>query len=118
MKGFRTTGSVRTTPASDPHCHTQADSGSPLVAQIVDELTHGKTTAMVAKSHGLPRDFVDMVLERAQRNGTIDFFEIKPGTCTKGACDPDPESLVCAGCPIMPAAVRRKQSLVGKILHR
>jgi hypothetical protein len=89
-----------------------------LVTQIVHELADGKTTFMVARAHGLPQDFVDLVLERARRDGSLDFFELKPGSCTKGSCDPDPESLVCAGCPIMPAAIRRKQGLLGKLLHR
>ncbi|MCI1901425.1 MAG: hypothetical protein LKI93_01655 [Bifidobacteriaceae bacterium] len=120
MRGFRAAGSVR---RAEDTSHSQCPAGgqnrdTPLVAQIVSELADGNTTAMVARQHGLPLDFVELVLERARKSGSLDFFELKPGSCTKGRCDPDPESLVCAGCPIMPAEVRRKQSLVGKLLHR
>lgn len=118
MKGFREAGSVRTVAAVDPHCPSNGHSSAPLVSQILEELTHGGTVTMVAEKHGLPLDFVTLVLERARRNGSVEFFELKPGSCTKGSCDPDPESLVCAGCPIMPAAIRRKQSLVGRLLRR
>lgn len=128
MKGFRATGTTSSTTVSpDPHCGSQQNpstqspsqpGNAPLVSRIVHDLANGKTTSMVAHDYGLPLDFVTLVLDRARQQGNLDFFELKPGSCTKGACDPDPESLVCAGCPIMPAAVRRKQSLVGKLLHR
>lgn len=120
MRGFRTAGSVREVSSHDPvdHHDPASSHGTSLVEQVLYELTHGSTASMVAERHGLPRDFVNLILERAQRDGTVDVVELTSGSCTKGTCDPDPESLVCAGCPIMPAAIRRKQSLMGRLLHR
>lgn len=111
MKGFRKAASPPQPTVSGGVCPKGGSSS--LTSAIVAELGDGQTPQMVASRRGLPLDFVDLVFDRAIADGRLDFFELKPGDSTKGTCDPDSESLVCAGCPIMPTAIRRQQSLFG-----
>lgn len=77
---------------------------------------------MVADKLGLPLDFIDLVIERERRAGRLHVYDLRSCNSTTGeGCNPDPESLVCAGCPILPAAIRRRQSVFGHLkarLHR
>lgn len=89
---------------------------APITAQVVQALTSGKTPRMAAQDLGLPLDFVNLVIEQARISGDIDFFELRTENCTVGgACQPDPESMVCASCPILPPSIRKQQSPLGKL---
>ncbi|WEV64050.1 hypothetical protein [Bifidobacterium sp. ESL0732] len=91
-------------------------SAAPIAATIINELTHGQTPRMVADRLGLPLDFVNLVIERERRAGRLNIYDLRSCNSTTGeGCDPDPDSLICAGCPILPAAIRRRQSLFGRL---
>ncbi len=85
-----------------------------IVADIVDDLTRGRSVAQIAQERGLPRAFVEQVVDHARRQGTIDIVELTSG-CAGGACAPDPDSPVCAGCPLLPASARNRASIVSHI---
>ncbi|MCI1674588.1 MAG: hypothetical protein LKI34_10285 [Bifidobacterium tibiigranuli] len=88
----------------------------PITAQVVQALVSGKTPRIAAQDLGLPLDFVNLVIEQARISGDIDFFELRTENCTAGgACQPDPESMVCASCPILPPSIRKQQSPLGKL---
>ncbi|WEV65816.1 hypothetical protein [Bifidobacterium sp. ESL0764] len=110
------TANAKSISTSRPACST------PVTQQIIDELTHGRTPRMVADKLGLPLDFVNLAIERERRAGRLDIYDLRSCNSTTGdGCNPDPKSLVCAGCPILPAAIRRRQSLFGRLkakLHR
>jgi hypothetical protein len=89
---------------------------TPITAQVVQALVSGKTPRIAAQDLGLPLDFVNLVIEQARISGDIDFFELRTENCTAGgACQPDPESMVCASCPILPPSIRKQQSPLGKL---
>ncbi|WEV67471.1 hypothetical protein OZX72_00170 [Bifidobacterium sp. ESL0769] len=87
-----------------------------ITDKIVDGLTNGKTPRMIAVSLNLPLDFVDLVIEQECAAGRINVYDLRSCNTTTGeGCDPDPESLVCAGCPIFPKAIRKRQSVFGRL---
>ena len=73
---------------------------------------------MAAQRLDLPQQLVDLVIEREQEAGRLQYQQAGDGRCFAGPCDPDPHSLVCAGCPIFPVALRRRQSLLGQVRRR
>lgn len=77
---------------------------------------------MIANRLGLPVDFIELVINQEQAAGRLDVYDLRSCNSTTGqGCDPDPESLVCASCPILPAAIRRRQSLTARLrskLHK
>ncbi|AKV55719.1 hypothetical protein BACT_1439 [Bifidobacterium actinocoloniiforme DSM 22766] len=84
---------------------------APIAERIINALTAGQPPQTVARKVGVPLDFVSLVTEQARRSGRLNYYELAAGNCGSGpGCDPDPDSLVCASCPILPAAVRRQQS--------
>ena len=127
MTGFRRTVDAtpigpRTTATPDRGADTRSTS-----EQIVEGLTAGRTPRMVARQLELPLDLVLMIIEHAQDRGELDFFELRTANCSAGAsCDPDPDSLICAGCPLLPErslASRKKRrstviSRVQRVLSR
>ncbi|MCI1218956.1 MAG: hypothetical protein LKF99_00200 [Bifidobacterium sp.] len=94
----------------------KSTTNTPVTTQVLQALTSGKTPRMVAQELRLPLDLIDLIIEQARISGDIDFFELRTQNCTAGgACQPDPESMVCASCPILPPSIRRQQSPLGKL---
>ncbi|MDF7663124.1 hypothetical protein PT282_00295 [Bifidobacterium sp. ESL0763] len=92
---------------------------TPVTQRIIGMLTQGRTIRMVADELGLPMDFVNLVVDRERHAGRLDVYDLRSCNSTTGeGCDPDPDSLVCAGCPILPAAIRRRQSVIGRLATR
>ncbi|WP_246165680.1 hypothetical protein [Bifidobacterium canis] len=76
-----------------------------VVDKTVNALRHGQSVSEYARSSGLPRDFVEQIVEYAREQGRLDFVSLSPNNgCASGSCTPDPESLVCASCPLAPSA--------------
>ncbi|WEV74025.1 hypothetical protein OZX74_00105 [Bifidobacterium sp. ESL0798] len=77
---------------------------------------------MIANELSLPLDFVDLVIEQERTAGRLNIYDLRSCNSTTGeGCDPDPESLVCASCPILPKAIRQRQSVFGRLkaaLHK
>ncbi|MCH4209735.1 hypothetical protein [Bifidobacterium sp.] len=93
-----------------------ATPNTPITTQVLQILASGKTPRMAAHDLSLPLDFVNLVIEQARASGDFDFFELRTENCTAGgACHPDPESMVCASCPILPTSIRKQQSALGKL---
>ena len=74
--------------------------------RVLTELHHGSTPRLAAQRLGLPLDLVSLVVEREQAAGRLEVVQVTRDRCI-GSCDPDPDSLVCAGCPVLPLALRR-----------
>lgn len=90
-----------------------------ITEKVIDGLTHGRTPRMIANHLSLPLDLVDLIIERERAVGHLDIYDLRSCNSTTGeGCDPDPESLVCAGCPILPAAIRKRQSIFGRLKAR
>lgn len=72
-----------------------------IVDHIVHDLLAGLTVADCAHKYRLPRDFVEQIVTMARERGTLDIVSLDTRAgCGTGGCQPDPESLVCAGCPL------------------
>lgn len=71
-----------------------------IVSQVVREMQSGMTAAQCAAAHHVPVDFIDMTIERARATGRLEFIALD--ACGRGTCTPDPNSLICAGCPFAP----------------
>lgn len=74
-------------------------------------MRQGSTPRLVAEDLHLSLDFVDMVIEDAVTDGALIIVPYTKGSCGSSLCDPDPKSLVCAGCPVMSGAQHRKHPL-------
>ncbi|MDF7665973.1 hypothetical protein [Bifidobacterium sp. ESL0745] len=89
---------------------------SSIAEEIIAGLTNGRTPRMIATELSLPLDFVDLVIEQERTAGRLNVYDLRSCNSTTGeGCDPDPESLVCAGCPILPKAIRQRQSVFGRL---
>lgn len=106
VSGFRRTG------ASDG-----ASSRTHVVAGVVADLAAGMSVARCADERGLPRDFVEQIVEHARARGMIDVVELTAG-CSLGACEPSPDSIVCASCPLRPASAKPARSIAARIRAR
>ena len=93
---------------------TRTGRASGVKDAVIRQLAAGATPRLAAQRLGLPVDLVDLIVERERAAGRLDVLAPSTGRCG-GPCDPDPQSLVCAGCPILPIALRRRQSLTGKL---
>ncbi|MDF7640036.1 hypothetical protein PT279_00240 [Bifidobacterium sp. ESL0784] len=84
--------------------------------KVIDGLTRGQTPRMIATNLSLPLDFIDLVIEQERTAGRLNIYDLRSCNSTTGeGCNPDPESLVCAGCPILPKAIRQRQSVFGRL---
>lgn len=108
MSGFRRTGDGRR-PARGARTH--------VVAAVVADLEAGMSVAQCAAGRGLPRDFVEQIVEHARAHGMINVVELTAG-CSAGPCEPSPGSIVCAGCPLRPAAAKAGPSIAARIRAR
>ncbi|WEV59034.1 peptidase [Bifidobacterium sp. ESL0728] len=94
----------------------QGKSSLSITTAVIDGLTHGQSPRMIANELSLPLDLVDLVIEQERTAGRLSIYDLRSCNSTTGeGCDPDPESLVCAGCPILPKAVRQRQSVFGRL---
>ena len=77
---------------------TYGDGGNDIVARIAGDIAAGLTVRQIADKRHLPVDFVDMAVERADKRGLLAVMDMRHA-CGETICQPDPASLVCAGCP-------------------
>ncbi|WEV72439.1 hypothetical protein [Bifidobacterium sp. ESL0790] len=106
-------------PHNGENATTRGKSQSSITANVIDGLTHGQTPRMIASRLSLPLDLVDLIIERERAAGRLDVYDLRSCNSTTGeGCDPDPESLVCASCPILPAAIRKRQSVFARLKAR
>ncbi|MDO5694126.1 MAG: hypothetical protein Q4G38_00320 [Aeriscardovia aeriphila] len=124
MKGFQATHpsnneGFRKTEANDNAGfrrtnRPQNTSQPTLLSLVVQDLQSGKSPYAIAQSRRVPLDFVklslDWLQDHPQVNGT-DIAFVSVAACNQGACDPNPESLICVGCPLLPAAIKRERSI-------
>ncbi|WEV46767.1 hypothetical protein OZX62_00175 [Bifidobacterium sp. ESL0690] len=109
--GFRKISSSPTK-LSNPDNQTSAS----VSEKVISGLTRGQTPRMIAVNLNLPLDFVDLVIEQERAAGHINIYDLRSCNSTTGeGCNPDPDSLVCAGCPILPKAIRQRQSVFGRL---
>lgn len=67
---------------------------------VACDVEAGLSIRRVAERHHLPVDFVSMAISRAQERGLLQVADLTPrSTCGETTCQPDPSSLICAGCP-------------------
>lgn len=104
------TASTGTPAAGAPSTGSSGWSDSPggIVAQVADELGHGMTVADCAARHNLPRDFIVMIAAQARRRGLLTVVDLQADGTVCGVCAPDPDSIVCAGCPLRSSSARRR----------
>ena len=58
---------------------------------------------------GMPVDFVRQIAESLEAEGAIDLVTWRGSHgCATGGCTPDPDSPLCAGCPLKPIKPRRR----------
>ncbi|KFI68706.1 hypothetical protein [Bifidobacterium magnum] len=99
--------SARTSASGAPHMPRRG-----IVTQVVDDLAAGMTVVECAEKHRLPRDFVEQIVDHARKRGSLNMVALSAESgCSTGMCDPDPDSLVCAGCPLVPAASGRRATI-------
>ncbi len=72
-----------------------------IVVCVAEDVSAGLTARQIADKRRLPVDFVDMVIDRARERGLLEMVDMGPSghACGESMCRPDPDSLVCAGCP-------------------
>lgn len=81
--------------------HANGDAGA--VTQVIADLESGMTLEACARHRGLPRGFVAMIADHARRTGRLQVMDLSPrAACGEAWCNPDPGSLICAGCPLLP----------------
>ncbi|NEG69339.1 hypothetical protein [Bifidobacterium choloepi] len=110
MTGFRKTG-------DDSRDGTTRANRPSVMELVVDDLGHGMTVGECARKRKLPRDFIEQIVDYARRKGTLDVVELTKG-CSTGACDPDPDSLICAGCPLVPAGQGNRLTIRAMLSRR
>lgn len=77
---------------------TYGDGRNGIIARIAGDIAAGLTVRQIADKRHLPVDFVDMAVERADKRGLLAVMDMRHA-CGETICQPDPASLVCAGCP-------------------
>lgn len=112
MSGFRSTSA----PLSAKQRERRATRPG-IVQQVVEALQHGQTVAEVSRDYGLPREFVEQIVEHARATGSLTMVKLSAQQCGTGSCNPDPSSLICAGCPLAPAGAANRMS-ISRAVHR
>ncbi|WP_300766624.1 hypothetical protein [uncultured Bifidobacterium sp.] len=85
--------------------------GGAVVETIIGMLSAGVAIDACARALTLPADFVRMVERHAIATGRLSGNRPSASPCSLGSCSPDPHSLVCAGCPLLPRSRQRPSSL-------
>lgn len=94
--------------------HTHHDAS--IASKVVDGLTHAQTPRQIASHLNLPLDFIDLIISQERKAGRLDVYDLRScNSSSSQGCNPDPESLVCSGCPILPMAIRRRQSVMARV---
>jgi hypothetical protein len=75
--------------------------------QVLASLRDGNTTRMVAQRLNLPMDFIELIHDQAISSRQLAVLDFAGQQCSSTHCNPDPESFVCAGCPVMSISKRR-----------
>ena len=78
-----------------------------ITAQVIHDLSRGMTVRECADAHHLPEAFSAQIVEFARARGELDVVALDRGCVTKGMCTPDPDSVICAGCPLAAPNTRR-----------
>ncbi|MCI1889467.1 MAG: hypothetical protein LKI98_03400 [Bifidobacterium crudilactis] len=81
---------------------------APVSEQIIHALGLGMTAGMVSRQLNMPLDFVELVMEQAKAAGRLDVLDMSSAKCRGSSCQPDPESFVCAGCPVLTVSKRHR----------
>ena len=58
------------------------------------------TVRECADAHHLPEAFIAQIVEFARARGELDVVALDRECVTKGMCTPNPDSVICAGCPL------------------
>ncbi len=76
-----------------------------IVATIAADRQAGLTIPQIAARWRVPKDFVDMALDRARERGLdVHAHTVPRPSCNATICRPDPTSLLCASCPFRTAS--------------
>ena len=72
-----------------------------IIACVAEDVSAGLTVRQIADKRRLPVDFIDMAINRARKRGLLEMVDMESSghVCGESRCRPDPDSLVCAGCP-------------------
>lgn len=76
-----------------------------IVMDVACDVEAGLSIRQVADRRHLPVDFIVMAISRAQERSLLQVADLTSrSTCGETTCQPDPSSLICAGCPFRPRA--------------
>lgn len=78
-----------------------------ITAQVIHDLGRGMTVRECADAHHLPEAFIAQIVEFARARGELDGVALDRGCVTKGMCTPNPDSVICACCPLAAPNARR-----------
>ena len=78
-----------------------------ITAQVIHDLGRGMTVRECADAHHLPEAFIAQIVEFARARGELDVVALDRECVTKGMCTPNPDSVICAGCPLAAPNARR-----------
>lgn len=72
---------------------------------VACDMEAGLSIRQVADRRHLPVDSIVMAISRAQERGLLQVADLTSrSACGETTCQPDPSSLICAGCPFQPRA--------------
>lgn len=72
-----------------------------VMDSVIELCRIGTPPVDIALRLRLPVPFVRQIIDVAAAEGRLDVPEWRDA-CASGSCNPDPQSLVCAGCPFRP----------------
>lgn len=90
--------------------HTVRRMPTGIRGRVAVMIRQGLDIAACARVLGMPVDFIVQIAESLEREGVIDLVTWRGSHgCATGGCVPDPDSPLCAGCPLKPVQLRRKR---------
>ena len=97
--------------AAETAKHTVRRMPTGVRGRVAVMIRQGLDIAACARVLGMPVDFVRQVAESLEAEGAIDLVTWRGSHgCATGGCTPDPDSPLCAGCPLKPVQLRRHRS--------
>ncbi|EFA23482.1 hypothetical protein [Bifidobacterium gallicum] len=103
------TGTVQSAP--------QESTSSPnIVAAVTQALQRGVTVAQVAEQYRLPKAFIEQIVEHERALGKLTIVELN--AACGSSCVPDPESVVCASCPLASTGGIKRRNLAKTAFRR